>query len=660
MTSRRVIVMIVGAAGLTGVFWWTGLARRVATSVGVEYRRLSVGASKPVPIPTRFLVPASPYKNTRAGVKYIGDAACAGCHEEISDNYKTHPMGRSLGAAGDPSPDRPPIPAKGVSFERNGFTYEVRQQGEKIVHKETRRDGKGRELSDVEVVVQYALGSGTRGVSYLFERDGFLFQSPISWYSQEKKWDLAPGYGRENPHFGRPIDVDCLFCHSNAVEHISGTEYRYTPPTFRGHAIGCERCHGPGELHAADPGSAEATTPDLTIVNPSKLEPELRDSVCQQCHLLGTGRFLRAGREPFEYRPGLPLRTFFAAYSAARGDFRAVGHVEQSGESRCSTASGGKFACTSCHDPHRVPAESEKVAHYRGRCLTCHATRGCSAPAADRQRRGDDCVSCHMPRLSLSNIVHTAASDHRILRRPGSDLRPSPDPTRGKSAAPLVDFFDRYLTEPERRAAGRDLGIALVRTGETQRNVPGVPAAAGKMALPLLQNAESKDLPAREALGSALRMLGRPAESRDVFRSVLACAPRREPALRGLAAALTDLRDLPAARDAWRALPAVNPWRADDHQALALVLAEQHDWPAAVASCHEALRLNPALIDARALLVRVLLWSGDSAQAREEFDRLVEFAPASRVVWEEWYKGQQEQVKKGSGAVPGQNRSSGK
>jgi hypothetical protein len=120
---------------------------------------------------------------------------------------------------------------------------------------------------------------------------------------------------------------------------VSGTEFRYQPPTFRGHAVGCERCHGPGALHAEAPGAADATAPDLTIVNPVDLEPELRDSVCQQCHLLGTGRFLRAGRQPFEYRPGLPLRTFFAAFSAPRGDFRAVGHVEQTLESRCATAS---------------------------------------------------------------------------------------------------------------------------------------------------------------------------------------------------------------------------------------------------------------------------------------------------------------------------------
>jgi len=44
-------------------------------------------------------------------------------------------------------------------------------------------------------------------------------------------------------------------------------------------AITCERCHGPSEKHLADPRAG-------TIVNPSKLAPAARDSICEQCHLL--------------------------------------------------------------------------------------------------------------------------------------------------------------------------------------------------------------------------------------------------------------------------------------------------------------------------------------------------------------------------------------
>ena len=40
--------------------------------------------------------PVSPYLNTRRDVKYVGDAACAGCHAKSSETFRQHPMGRSL------------------------------------------------------------------------------------------------------------------------------------------------------------------------------------------------------------------------------------------------------------------------------------------------------------------------------------------------------------------------------------------------------------------------------------------------------------------------------------------------------------------------------------------------------------------------------------
>ena len=49
------------------------------------------------------------------------------------------------------------------------------------------------------------LGSGRQGASYLIDRDGFLFQSPISWYAQQRRWDLSPGYQKTNAHFDRVI-----------------------------------------------------------------------------------------------------------------------------------------------------------------------------------------------------------------------------------------------------------------------------------------------------------------------------------------------------------------------------------------------------------------------------------------------------------------------
>ena len=63
---------------------------------------------------------------------------------------------------------------------------------------------------------------GGRGSAYLIERDGFLFQSPITWYVRERKWDLPPGYEKVNLHFDRPVEHHCLYCHANRVEPVDG------------------------------------------------------------------------------------------------------------------------------------------------------------------------------------------------------------------------------------------------------------------------------------------------------------------------------------------------------------------------------------------------------------------------------------------------------
>src|SRR5205085_12228637 len=120
---------------------------------------------------------------------------------------------------------------------------------------------------------------GTRGYSYLSQRDGFLFQTPMSWFSQKRVWDLSPAFTSEALS-GRPIPPGCLFCHANRSHHRPGTVNGYRKPVFEGHAIGCERCHGPGELHVRERKESWLAGGDVdhSIVAPGKLSPPLRDA----------------------------------------------------------------------------------------------------------------------------------------------------------------------------------------------------------------------------------------------------------------------------------------------------------------------------------------------------------------------------------------------
>ena len=69
---------------------------------------------------------------------------------------------------------------------------------------------------------------------------------------------------------GRSLRIACTATR-NRVENVAGTVNRYEPPIFRGYAIGCERCHGPGELHVRRPTMVDGR--DVTIVNPVPSSP---------------------------------------------------------------------------------------------------------------------------------------------------------------------------------------------------------------------------------------------------------------------------------------------------------------------------------------------------------------------------------------------------
>ena len=215
--------------------------------------------------------PDSPFRNTRRDVKYVGDAKCAHCHAQIARSFARHPMGRSFALISEQTA----IPGEAKSgqalFESKGLEYSIETRDGRVFHQETRRDSSGRIATRTEAEVQYVLGSGSQGVAYLIERDGFLFESPITWYSKKKRWDLSPGFEVANYHFDRPIRPACLYCHANRARSVATSINQYRPPIFEGHAIGCERCHGPGELHAARPEASDGV--NLTIVNPAHLEP---------------------------------------------------------------------------------------------------------------------------------------------------------------------------------------------------------------------------------------------------------------------------------------------------------------------------------------------------------------------------------------------------
>jgi Flp pilus assembly protein TadD len=629
---RKILILTGGVLALSAAFfsWWISHRSPPQSSTPSEPASIEPWAD-------------SSYQNVRPGVRYVGEQACAECHPSEAESFHRHPMGRSLQPikawkAADRLSARAHNP-----FDSQGLEFRVELRDGRVFHQARRLDAAGNTVLKLEAEVQYVVGSGTRGQSFLVERDGYLFQSSISWYARKGIWDLSPGFSVDQ-WLERAIGAPCLFCHANRVEAVDGSFNHYRPPTFRGHAIGCERCHGPGELHvqARQSGTAVAGE-DRTIVNPERLEPRLREAVCQQCHLEGAARVLRRGRDTFDYVPGLPLGAFWAVYvpppDISQGQV-AVGQVEQMYESKCFRASQGRLGCLSCHDPHDYPAAAERVNYYRGRCLECHSQQGCRLTAAGRQQQNNnDCVACHMPPLHPYDVAHTAMSDHRIRRPPGQQAAESA--SIPALAAPLLLFPGMDLA-PAGREADRELGMAL---HTLYRKRPELQAKLARDASDRLQRALEiwpDDLPARETCASCLGYQGRIDEMLAQHEQVLARAPDWEASVAGAATAADALGQLDKALALWQRAVALDPWYAAYHDALAQTLAKTKRWPEAIRECDAALELSPARLQTRTLLIGCLAHSGARDRARKEFALLVHFYPQEKATLERWFAKQME------------------
>jgi tetratricopeptide (TPR) repeat protein len=573
----------------------------------------------------------SPYRNVRPDVRYVGDEVCSRCHAALAAAYRKHPMSRSLAPVSVAEPLEGYDLASHNPFEAQGFHYQVERRGQQVFHKETLLNAADKVLIETKAEVQFALGSGIRGRSYLVSHDGYLFQSPISWFTQGSRWDLAPGYEAKNNHFNRPITANCLNCHANRAELVPDTINHFRLPIFQGYAIGCERCHGPGEVHVREREShAEVKGFDDTIVNPSRLDPVLREGVCQQCHLQGQYRIEKRNRPLADYRPGLPLQAFVAVYvrpAQRLNQKKAVGHVEQMYASRCFQASRHELGCISCHDPHDYPGPTEKVDYYRQRCQACHQDNGCKLSIDVRRLKSkeDSCIECHMPRFATSDIAHTASTNHRIPRFPDKQASASPTTKPMSDKYPLVYFPSDLNASDEER--DRDLGIALAKAARfSHETLPALQAL--KLLEPGLQRWPD-DVLAWEAKGHALSVRGQPGEALKAFKRALDLHPQRENSLIRAAALATRLQEPAAAMDYCKRAITVDPWDGQAFNELAILLAKDQEWKAAAEHCQKALELYPADLETRKLLLECYLRLGDQTRARAEFDVLLGLDPDS-------------------------------
>lgn len=425
-----------------------------------------------------------------------GEGPCATCHPDEVEGYSHSAMAHALRRAG-----REPEESFVHEYSGTKFTVFSDSRG---VWQRRERDG-----AVSEYRVDYVIGSGRHASGYLVRVGRHLFQSPITYYPRVERYDMAPGYEKSRaPDFIRPATIECLLCHSGQPLLIEGTLSEYEAPAFSAEAISCERCHGDPSRHLKEPLGG-------TIVNPAKLGPAARNSVCEQCHLMGVARVLNPGKKFQDFHPGEPLEETFAIYTAAvqpdrpRREIKVISHSEQLVLSACARASEGRLWCGTCHNPHEPVRDAQS--YYRARCLSCH--EGTLARTHPGGGLKGDCISCHMGKRDAQDGGHTAFTDHWISRR----LEPAP----GEDDRRNVELT--AWREPPREFRQRNLGLAYVNAG-FEHSV----ASQIVRGLHLLQEVEKafRDDPAvLRALGNAFLAVRQPRDALRRFERVLELEP---------------------------------------------------------------------------------------------------------------------------------------
>jgi hypothetical protein len=329
-----------------------------------------------------------PTKGTPPRSDYVGAAACARCHKPHAATQPATSMARTAARA-ELSEVFREHPA--LSFRLGRYSYRVDTGGGQSVYTVT--DG----TRSVSAPLSWALGVGRVGQTWLFERDGRLYESRMSYYDSIKGLDFTPARALPAPRdveeaMGRAVDGPearrCLGCHTTASTTDNALDLAHLVS-----GVTCEACHGPGARHVAAIEQDRVGEARQAVLNPRTLDPAASVDFCGACHATW-------------WDVTLANETGIAA-------LRSQPYRLES--SRCWGKGDARLTCVACHEPHR-PRESDP-AFYDTRCLSCHVS---GKVATTREHPGracpvatGRCVTCHMPKYDVP-WMHTKFTDHLI------------------------------------------------------------------------------------------------------------------------------------------------------------------------------------------------------------------------------------------------------
>jgi predicted CXXCH cytochrome family protein len=284
------------------------------------------------------------------GAEYVGDQLCSGCHNDISQTYMKsgHPWSLSIITDGK-SPAFPftqitSLPQgyslKDISYIIGGYFWKaifINAQGYVIT------DAPG-STGDPTFLNQYNFGNPTLG--------------------------LNPGWA--SFHSGETdLSFTCGSCHTTGYSNggsqddLPGVMGTWAQPGVR-----CERCHGPGSLHANNPKGV-------------RMLVERDSGLCRDCH-------------EYVSTANLEVKNGFIQHSDLYGDLSQSKHQ--------------LLDCLTCHDPHsgvvQLRLDGQQTTNLF--CQDCHWQEAQFQNNPTHVTLNISCTDCHMPRLIESGTANAS------------------------------------------------------------------------------------------------------------------------------------------------------------------------------------------------------------------------------------------------------------
>ncbi len=570
------------------------------------------------------------FRNVHGEATFVGDDQCFSCHEDEYQGYQAHGMANSWYRL-TPENTVEDFEAAPVYHAATDFYYRPFAEDGRFFQEEYRLGSNGEKTHRLVREIHYVVGSGTAARTYLTENNDYLYELPLTWYTQAGKWDFSPGYREDNPRFDRLVPDRCMACHNSYPESVPFTEGKYTSVPL---GIGCERCHGPGSVHVderlIDTEYSEEVDP--TIVNPAHLPLDRRLDVCGQCHLSGTTYVLREGRSAYDFRPSENLADhlslFYRDVPEGTENISVISHADRMKKSACfrvTLAQGEPMECVTCHNPHEG-FRDKGPAYFNTTCLDCHAPAALTERFSSEAARADhtpeaNCIACHMPKVAVREAPHSSFTDHWI--RVVTPQPETPAPVATHDPPRLLPYFPR---DAEGTDGLRYEGVAYVVYGTLHGDTLSLREGIGRLERALAEAPEHGE--AQYLLGYARMQLGRVAEAIPALEEAVRLGPDIPERLNALAQAYEAAQRAPdvIARLYQRAL-AIQPALANVRVNYGRFLEAQGRTAEAIAEYRKAAEERPWMTAAHFNLGSAYVRNGDMEKGEQELLRTIELDP---------------------------------